>query len=64
METEDRLSLIDKRLNMIEEEIEKMQKDLNIVGELSEIKIPCNRTFENSLSKKLLKDENESRNTP
>jgi hypothetical protein len=63
METEERFVLMEKRLNMIEDEIEKMQKDLQLLGENSKIETPCFVVFENSFTKKLLKDKNESSNT-
>ena len=63
MEVEERFTLIDKRLNMIEDEIEKMQKDIQILGENSKIEIPCFQTFENSFTKKLIKERDENTNT-
>lgn len=63
METEERLNLMEKRLLLIEDEIEKIQKDLQLVGENTEIKTSSFVMFENSLTKKLIK-ENENRNTP
>jgi hypothetical protein len=64
METEERFTLMEKRLNMIEDEIDKIQKDLHVVGENSKIEVPCIQAFENSFTKKLLKDKDESSNTP
>lgn len=63
METEERLNLMEKRLLLIEDEIEKIQKDVQLIGENSKIETPCFFGFENSLTKKLIK-ENENRNTP
>lgn len=63
MESEERFTLMEKRLNMIEDEIERIQKDLHILGENTKIEIPCFQTFENSLTKKLMKENNESTNT-
>ena len=63
MEVEERFTLMEKRLNMIEDEIERMQKDIHILGENTKIEIPCFQTFENSLTKKLMKENNESTNT-
>jgi Na+/phosphate symporter len=62
MEIEERFTLIEKRLNMIEDEIERIQKDIQILGENTKIETPCFVTFENSLTKKLIK-ENENSNT-
>lgn len=63
METEDRFVLMEKRLNMIEDEIERIQKDVHVIGQNTKIEVPCYQAFENSLTKKLLKD-NEDRNIP
>jgi len=63
MEIEERLNLMEKRLNMIEDEIERVQKDLHILGENTKIETPCFAIFENSLTKKLMKESNESTNT-
>lgn len=63
MEIEERLILVEKRLMLIEDEIEKIQKDVQLIGENSKIETPCFFGFENSLTKKLIK-ENENRNTP
>ncbi len=76
MEGEDKLSIIEKniselkelssrferRMALLEDEIERMQKDLQILGESTEIKTPCFLTFENSLTKKLIKESNEATN--
>jgi hypothetical protein len=64
METEERFVLMEKRLNMIEDEIEKIQKDLQLVGENAKIETPCFVGFENSFTKKLMKDRNETTNSP
>lgn len=63
METEERFSLMEKRLNMIEDEIEKVQKDIQLLGENCKIETPCFVGFENSFSKKLMKDNDKDRNT-
>ena len=63
MEIEERLSLIEKRQKMIEDEMERIQKDIQILGENTKIETPCFITFENSLTKKLMKENNESTNT-
>jgi hypothetical protein len=62
MEIEERFTLMEKRLNMIEDEIDKIQKDIQVLGENVKIETPCFVTFENSLTKKLIK-ENEATNT-
>ena len=62
METEERFTLMEKRLNMIEDEIERLQKDIQILGENTKIETPCFVAFENSLTKKLIKENNESSN--
>jgi hypothetical protein len=63
METEERFSLMEKRLSMIEDEIEKIQKDLQLVGENCKIETPCFIGYENSFTKKLMKDKNETTNS-
>ena len=42
METEERFSLMEKRLNMIEDEIEKVQKDIQLLGENCKIEVIVN----------------------
>ena len=64
METEERFTLMEKRLNMIEDEIDKIQKDLQLLGENTKIETPCFVAFENSLTKKLMKEKDEGTNTP
>lgn len=77
MELEERLILIEKRLATIEEdlrrttnrlnshedEIERVQKDIQVLGENCKIEVPCFQTFENSLTKKLIKERDEATNT-
>ena len=63
METDERLTLIEKRQTMIENEIEKIQKDIQILGENCKVEIPCFNMFENSLTKKLMKEPNETSNS-
>lgn len=63
METEERFSLMEKRLNMIEDEIEKIQKDLQLVGENCKIETPCFIGYENSFTKKLMKDKDKNETT-
>ncbi len=63
METEERFSLMEKRLGMIEDEIEKMQKDLQLVGENCKIETPCFIGYENSFTKKLMKDKDKNETT-
>lgn len=57
---EENFKLINKRLSLIEDEIERIQKDVQILGENAMIKIPCYSTFENSFTKKLVKENGES----
>lgn len=63
MEIEERFTLMEKRLNMIEDEIERIQKDLQLLGENTKTETSCFVAFENSLTKKLIK-EYENTNTP
>lgn len=72
MEIEERFNILEekfkqseRRLVLIEDEIEKMQKDVQILGENTKIETPCFAIFENSLTKKLMKDnkDGESSNT-
>jgi len=64
MESEDRFALMEKRLTMIENEIEQIQKDVQLLGENCKIETPCFIGFENSFSKKLMRDRDEDRKTP
>lgn len=63
MEIEERLNVLEdkfkqteRRLILIEDEIEKIQKDVQIIGENTKIETPCFAIFENSLTKKLMKE--------
>ena len=64
MEIEERFTLMEKRLNMIEDEIDRIQKDVQILGENTKIETPCYVAFENSLTKKLTKEKDANTNTP
>jgi hypothetical protein len=60
---EDENKRLNNRLNLQEDEIERIQKDLNVVGENCKIETPCFVAFENSLTKKLIKERDEAGNS-
>lgn len=60
---EDDIKRITNRLNSHEDEIERVQKDIQVLGENTKIEVPCYQTFENSLTKKLIKERDEATNT-
>jgi predicted nuclease with TOPRIM domain len=63
---EDENKRLNNRLNLQEDEIERLQKDIQILGENCKIETQCFQLFENSFTKKLIKDQikNEIPNTP
>lgn len=63
MEEEDRIKVIERRLGLIEDEIDRVQKDIQILGENCKVEVPCFNMFENSLTKKLIKERDGTENT-